>query len=175
MKKLLYLLVAIFFLVSCETEKKELQYSVTVSVDTLIDGYAYLQKREDGEWVRLDSAVMSNGSVNLQGVVDYPVMYYIYINDLKRTVPIFLDEGNIQVSVFKDDYAATSITGSSAQDQYQVFQDEIKTYNNQLREIYKIYRLAKDSGTTEEIDSLSLLIDDIYETQQQFIKEFVCL
>jgi thiol-disulfide isomerase/thioredoxin len=173
MKKLIYLMMATLFLASCTTEKKSTQYSVNVSIDTLIDGNAYLQIREGGEWKKLDSALIADGTFSMTGDVDFPVMHYVYIENLKRNIPFFLDQGDIQINVYKDDYDATEISGSTAQDLYKVFQDGMKTYDDKLREIYKEYRVAKDSGYTEEVDMLSEKMDEIYESQQQFVKDYV--
>ena len=173
MKKLIYLLLAIFILASCDIEKKQPQFSLTVNVDTLIDGNAYLQKREDGKWKKIDSAIISEGTFSMQGVIDYPVMYYVFIENIKKNIPVFLDQGDIQISVYTDDNNATSISGSPAQELYDQFQLEMKTYDNEMRGLYKRYRVAKDSGYTEELEKLSLQMDEIYEKQQTFIKDYV--
>ena len=173
MKKLVYLLIATLILASCETGKKEAQYVLTVNIDTLIDGNAYLQKRVGSDWVKLDTAVITEGSFVMEGPASYPEMYYIFIENLKSNTPFFLDEGNITISIVHDDRNATTITGSAAHDQYTVFQDEIKTYESQMREIYQQYREAKNSGTDEERDSLEKVLDALYEDQQQFIKDYV--
>jgi hypothetical protein len=56
MKKFLFLFLSALILSSCDPVKKDLQFTVNISVDTLIYGYAYLQKREGGEWLKLDSS-----------------------------------------------------------------------------------------------------------------------
>jgi len=172
MKKLLYLLVAIVFLASCDTEKKPSQYTITVTIDTLIDGYAYLQVREGGEWKKIDTALIAEGSFSMNGVVDYPVMQYLYIENIKRNVPIFMDNGNIEVSVFKDDRGATTITGSPAQVLYDKFQTEMKAYDDKMRDLYKEYNVAKDSAREEELEKLSDQMDQLYKTQQDFVKAY---
>ena len=142
MKKLIYLLLAIFILASCDIEKKQPQFSLTVNVDTLIDGNAYLQKREDGKWKKIDSAIISEGTFSMQGVIDYPVMYYVFIENIKKNIPVFLDQGDIQISVYTDDNNATSISGSLAQELYDQFQLEMKTYDTEMRGLYKRYRVV---------------------------------
>ncbi len=173
MKKLLFLLLACFIVASCTTEKKELKYTLKINVDTIVDGYAYLQKRAGGEWIKFDSSAQENASYVMQGVLDFPSMYYVFIKDIKRNVPIFLDAGDITIEVFKDDYDATTITGSPAHDQYKGFEDEIAVFDEKLHAIYQEYRTARDSGLVEVKDSLSQVMDGIYEEQQAFIKEYV--
>ncbi len=173
MKKLFYLLLTALIIASCTTEKKELTYTLKINVDTVVDGYAYLQKRIDGEWVKLDSVTMEDGVFSMQGVVRFPDMQYIFIKDIRRNVPLFLDGGDIVVNVFKDDYGATTITGSPAQTEYQVFLDEKGVYDDRMRAYYKDYRAAKDSGLVELQDSLEVLMDKAYEEQEVFIKEYV--
>jgi peroxiredoxin len=173
MKKLLYLFLAVVFIASCTEEKKDNHYLLTVNIDTLIDGNAYLQQRADGEWVKVDTAEIIEGSFTMEGEVEYPNMQYIYIENLKRNVPVFLDAGNIVVTVFNNDRTATTIEGSEAQDQYDKYQDGLKVYQDQMRDLYADYRAARDSGNTEERDSLEIVLDALYEDQQQYIKDYV--
>ncbi len=173
MKRLFYLLLVMSFLASCNIEKKEAAFNIKVSVDTAVDGYSFLQKRADGEWVKLDSSVAIDGIFEFNGSVEFPAMHYVYIKGIKRNIPVFLDNSAINIKVFKDDYAATEILGSPANDQYETFQDLSGAYDKEMREIYTVYKVARDSGTQEEADSLEQLMDDIYEDQQKFIKEYV--
>ncbi|HSG67905.1 MAG TPA: DUF4369 domain-containing protein, partial [Bacteroidales bacterium] len=173
MKKLLYLLIATLLLASCTNEKKQLKYTVTVSIDTIVDGYAYLQKREGGEWVKVDSAVMAKQEfIFKEGLIDYPEMYYVFIESFKRNIPVFLDNGDIHISFYKDDPDATAITGSAAQAEYDKFTDEMGVYDDQMRAVYQDYRAAKDSGDNETLEALSKKMDEIYEAEQEFIKVF---
>ena len=173
MKKLIYLLLATLILASCNTETNQLQYTLKISIDTLIDGNVYLQKRVDGEWLKTDTSAFADGIASMSGVVDYPEMNYVYIEDIKRTVPVFLDKGDIEVKVFKDDNSATEISGSAAQQQYDAFRDEMAVYDDEMRAVYKEYRALKDSGLIEQAEELSAKMDEMYEKKQEFVKEFV--
>jgi peroxiredoxin len=173
MRKLFYLFISVLFIAACTEQKKDSHYLITVNIDTLIDGNAYLQKRADGEWVKVDTAIIVDGSFTMEGIVDFPNMQYIYIENMKRNIPVFLDEGNINISVLKDDRAGTSIEGSMAQDQYDDYQAGLKSYQDQMRDLYDAYRIARDSGSVEEKDSLEKILDSLYEDQQQYIKDYV--
>ncbi|MEE4257122.1 MAG: DUF4369 domain-containing protein, partial [Bacteroidales bacterium] len=173
MKKLIVLLLTAIVMISCTSEKKENQYTLKVNVDTLVDGYAYLQSRVNGEWIKLDSAMMAEGSFNMDGTVENPEMNYVYIKGIQRNVPLFLDQGDIVINVFKDDYAATTITGSAAHDEYRAFQDEMDVINDKKRGVYDQYRTAKAEDNAEVMDSLSTVMDELYEEEQAFIKDYV--
>lgn len=173
MKKFIYLLLISFFIISCETEKKGLEYTININLDTVVDGYAYLQKRESGEWVKIDSSKQIDEVFTIQGVVNFPAMYYVVFDDIKRFIPIFIDEGNININVLKDDASSTEIIGSAAHDQYEKYQKLSTKYDDELREIYKQFKIARDSGNIVEKDSLDKLMDEIYEAQQEFTKDFV--
>lgn len=173
MKKLIVFLLAAMLIISCSTEKKEKQFTLQVNVDTIVDGYAYLQSRVSGEWVKLDSVMMVEGSFKMNGAVKNPEMNYVFIQGIQRNVPLFLDQGDIVINVFKDDYAATTITGSAAHDEYRAFQDEMDIINNKKREIYAQYRTAKAEENEGVMDSLSGVMDELYEEEQAFIKNYV--
>jgi peroxiredoxin len=180
MKKLFYLLTAVLFLASCNmmpTEETATEtakaYTINCSVDTLIDGYAYLQKRADGEWVKLDSVPIEGGVFAMAGELEYPAVHYVYIKAIKRNVRLFLDEGDIKINVLKDDYSGTTITGSPAQAEYDAYLKQTAVYDDELKDIYGLYRSAKENGDEEELERLEVLIDEIYEEQQEFIKTYV--
>ena len=173
MKKLFYALLVVFFIVSCNTGEKENQFTLKVTVDTVVDEYAYLQKSVDGEWIKLDSSRMQDGVFSFAGTIEYPEMQYFYFKAIKRYVPVYLDAGDIVVGVYKDDRDATVITGSAAQDEYTAFEEGRSVYNDRMSEAYKDYRVAKDSGWVKIQDSLSAVMDEIYEAEEVYIKEYV--
>ncbi len=173
MKKLLYLLLAVIFISSCSTpEAKKTGFTIKVKLDTLVDGYAYLQKYDEG-WIKFDSSKMTDGAFALQGDVEFPELRYVFIKDIKRNVPIFLDAGDIVISVVNDDRDATSVEGSAAHDLYKKFQDAKSSYDDHMSEVYKEYRSAKEAELTDVQDSLELVMDEIYEEEQVFIKDYL--
>jgi thiol-disulfide isomerase/thioredoxin len=46
-------------------------------------------------------------------------------------------------------------------------------YDDEMRAVYKEYRALKDSGLTEQAEELSAKLDDMYDKQQEFVKEYV--
>jgi len=173
MKNLLYALLALLIITSCVPEEKDTHFTLKVNLDTIVDGYAYLQKRADGEWIKLDSALMTDQAYTMKGLVSFPEMQYFYIKGIRRNVPLFIDAGDIVVDVFKDDHEATTVSGSPAHDEFMAFQDERGGFDDRMRAVYMDYRTAKDSGWVDVQDSLSALMDQIYEEEQAFIKEYV--
>jgi len=176
MKKLTLLLLVLITIASCTSEKKEMKYTLKINADTAVDGYAYLKmvNPETGEkMIILDSAIMEEGIFQMKGEFEYPFVGYIYLPVSNRAIPIFLDEGDIVVDVYKDNYASTKITGSAAQDEFQAFRDELGVFNDKMKDLYILYKLAKEEENTDKMDSLSAIMDEIYEEEQVFIKNHV--
>ncbi len=173
MKKLVYLLLAVLIMGACTQEQKQLNYVVKVSLDTVADGLAYLQKREGGEWKVLDSVQMEDRMFAFKpGVIAYPEMVYVYLADFKRNIPVFLDNGEILIAFDRNDPAASVITGSAAQQEYDAFNESTKVFDDEMKAVYDDYRAARDSGDNETVELLSQKMDEIYEREQQFIKDF---
>jgi peroxiredoxin len=116
---------------------------------------------------------MTDGAFTLKGMVEYPEMQYVYIEGIKRNVPIFLDDGNFIVNVLINDREATTVEGSPAHDLYKNFQDASAPYNQRMKDIYADYRTAKSADDQDLLDSLEVIIDEIYEEEQAFIKEYL--
>ncbi len=173
MKKIVLLLLLSLFMISCLSEKKEIQYVINVNLDTLVDGYAYLQSRSDGEWVKIDSALINQTSFSFSGNADFPVMQYIYIEKLKRNIPVFTDEGEIIIRVNGNDPATTIIEGSAAHEQYEAFLAESRRYDRVIREIYQDLKKARESGDKVMQDSIEKLLDEAWGGQQEYIRDYV--
>lgn len=178
MKKLIYLLLAASVLTACDMQQSQntenSEYSISLSADTVLSGIAYLQIRSEGEWKKLDSVSAEEGVFLFSGTTGFPAMHYIYVKELKRNIPLFLDAGDITIKLYKDDRTATEISGSEAHEQYTAFTDASNEYNSKMREIYYLFKEAEGiAGNEKEADSLEKAMDDIYEEQQEFIKQYL--
>ena len=173
MKKIVFLLLLGLFIISCRNGKKEIQYVIDVSLDTLVDGYAFLQYRSDGEWVKIDSAMIDQASFSFSGNAIFPSMNYIYIAGLKRNIPVFVDDGKIIITVSGNDPAATIVEGSAAHEQYDAFLTESRRYDKVISELYQELKKTGEPADTIIRDSIEKLLDEAWDDQQEYIRDYV--
>ena len=141
-------------LAACQQSQKE-QYSIDgmLTGDNIETGMAYLQKYQNGEYVRLDSAVVENGAFTLKGKVDYPEMYnlcielgdqteeesaqkILWLNFYLENSPISIegDANTLPEATWNPDkkYTKPVIRGSKTEDLYQQLNQSLKAYDDSI-------------------------------------------
>lgn len=146
MKKLSYLLMAIAALCIVSCEKKP-GYHVTGSVEGAVDGDSvYLQELTGRKLVNVDSTVIEKGTFSFKGAQNAGVYRFLTCpkGEATRRIDFFLENGIINVIMTKDYNTAT---GTSCNDIYQGFRDNMKEIDNKAE---GIYTSLKDSTLTDQ-------------------------
>ncbi len=172
MKKLFFLLILVASVISCN--KKEPQYVITGNLDGLVDGgKIYLKQRKAGEYLTVDSAIVSNGSFMMVGKTGLPEMYYLYVDGKRGAGRFFLENSEIQITGSADTLYKIEVSGSSVQDEYKAFNDELSMFNDEFRANYEQRKLAKDAKDDEKLALLDAQSDSIYKKYIAFQLDYV--
>ena len=156
---IIILIVLAIGLSSCGPQKN---FKVTGTVAGLDSGMIFLQKRQDGEWVKLDSASIVKGSFSFTGTADLPGMRYLAVRDKQFFVPFFIENADITVAIYPDSADRSVIKGSSTQDIYNEFSARMDSINLELKTIYTNYKDAEKAG-----DSAGMNLQDSLYTQAE--------
>ncbi len=172
MKKLLTVLVLGILVISCTEDPT---YKISGELDGISDGMAYLDQRIEGEYVHLDSSSIESGLFSMQGSVDMPEMFYLFIDGKRGAKSFFLENSEILISGHADSIRNLKISGSSVQDEYDAFSESLKVYYDGFREISTAGRKAKEEGDAELEEMYNSRSDSLYEAfttyQLDYIKE----
>ncbi|WP_294616926.1 TlpA disulfide reductase family protein [uncultured Bacteroides sp.] len=147
MKKLTYLFAAAAVFAACNSGNNG--YTVTGTVEGAADGdTVFLQTAEGRQLVKLDSAVITNGTFTFKGTQDSAVNRYITCRPSGKEgmlMDFFLENGtvNIKLSSGEND----SATGTTNNDLYQSIRDRQNELN---RQINVIYQSIADTALTDE-------------------------
>ncbi len=150
------ILIALAIGLSSCSPKNEFKISGTIA--GLDSGMVFLQKRQDGEWVKLDSSSITKGTFSFAGKTDMPGMRYLVVRDKQIFVPFFIENSPIDITVYADSADKSVIRGSATQDLYNDFTARMDTINNELRTIYMAYKEAEKALDTAGMD----LQDSLY-------------
>ncbi|RLD60866.1 MAG: hypothetical protein DRI95_14940 [Bacteroidetes bacterium] len=173
MKNLFLLLIAAIILSSCSNEPKETtNYSINGNITGDFTGNVILYKREAGNWVSLDSTVAEQGSFVFKGKIEFPEIYYINLEGVSQYISIFVDKGEISLIADIKDIKNPKITGSKAQEQYEVFQDKYAAYDDKLRSIWSDIKTARKENDEDAIAKLELQFDETDKLQKQYILDY---
>ena len=172
-KKISILFTAAIILASCST-KVENGYVVTGTVDTTLNNSKiYLQKRNDGPLVTLDSTLIAGTEFKFKGTIDYPEVYYLTIPATKSSVPFFIEPAEIIVNIRTKDIDKTKITGSKSQAQYDSYLDKLDEYNVKIKDSYQMFNAAMEVGDDTKVQYFDSIIGVLDEERSRYSENFV--
>lgn len=146
MKKFTYLLAVATVFTACNSGNNG--YTVTGTVEGAADGdTVYLETVEGRQFVKLDSAVIKDGTFTFKGTQDTAVNRYIsYKAEGKdgAAIDFFLENGKIKINLSQENNSAT---GTANNDAYQEIRAQINGLNKQMMSIYES---MSDTTLTDE-------------------------
>lgn len=135
MKKLIYLLAIAAAFVACNGENKG--YTVTGTIEGATDGdTVFLQTVEGRQLVKLDTAIITNGTFTFKGTQDTAVNRYVTYNPAGKEgmmIDFFLENGKINIKLDGNNDAAT---GTANNDIYQAIRVQLNELDRQMETIY---------------------------------------
>lgn len=169
MKNLFLYLLGLMF-ISCSSVQ---EYTITANLDGLEDGKAYLHNKVGGEWQAIDSVDATEGTFVFTGTVDMPDYYYISLEGKRGRISIFIENSDITITGHADTIYKVKTTGSSVQDEYKAYSEELNKYWEKYGEIRMELIEFKKTGDEAKASELEAELEKIYEDGQQFSKDYV--
>jgi peroxiredoxin len=171
MKKIIYLLVIAIIIASCSSEP---HYVIKGKIEGSDSITFYLQKREAGKAVNIDSAVSKKGSFTLKGgKVDYPQLIQLVAGDTRKRTSFYLENSEIAITGSLDSLFKAKITGSKTQDEYQSFVDSNKPLSDSYSKLVVEYQAATQAGDAARVAVLEKKADSIQTEMKNLQKGFV--
>ena len=134
----------------------------------------YLQKREAGKTITIDSAVSRKGSFTIKGgAVDYPQLIQLVAGNTRKRTSFYLENSEITITGSLDSLFKAKITGSKTQDEYQSFIDSNKPLSDKYSKIVIEYQAASQAGDVPKIAKLEKQADSIQKEMTNLQKNFV--
>jgi len=170
MKKLIYLFVG-SILLSCSSKP---HYTVNGKIEGSDSITFYLQKRDAGKMVSIDSAVSKKGTFTMKGgVVNYPQLVQLVAGNTKKRTSFYLENSDITIKGSLDSLFKAKFTGSVTQDEYQKFIDSNKPINDVYSKIVMKYQAASQSGDFANQAILEKQMDSVQTEMTNLHKSFV--
>ena len=163
MKKIIYFFAAgAMALTACNNEPS---YKISGTVEAEDGKLVYLQEAKGREFIKLDSAVVTNGKFTFSGRKDTAAIVYLTstVSEGKHyTLDFFLENGNITATLGKE----SSIKGTVCNDAYQAYKDG---YNALLKESNDLYKMSKnDSISAEQKEEIKKQMEDLNKRAMDF-------
>ena len=134
----------------------------------------YLQKREAGKTITIDSALSKNGSFTIKGgAIDYPQLIQLVAGDTRKRTSFYLENSDISITGSLDSLYKAKITGSKTQDEYQSFINSNKPLSERYSKTFIEYQAASQAGNTARVAELQKQADSIQTEMTNLQKNFV--
>jgi len=171
MKKIIYLLVMFMILVGCSSEP---HYVIKGKIDGSDTVTFYLQKREAGMVVTIDSAISKKGVFTIKGgKVDFPQMVQLVAGNTRKSTRFYLENTEISITGSLDSLSKAIITGSITEDEYQSFVSSNKLLSDKYANAYTEYQTASQAGDTSTVARLEKLFETIQTQMTNLQRNFV--
>jgi peroxiredoxin len=171
MKKSIYLFFIVMVLISCSSEP---HYVVKGKIDGSDSLIIYLQKRDAGRTVTIDSAVSRKGSFKMKGgAVDYPQLIQLVAGKTRKRVPFYIENSEITITGSMDSLMKAVIVGSKTQDEYNAFVALNKPLGEKYSKTYMEYQLNRKSGNVKRLAELEKMADSLQKEMGKLEKDFV--
>lgn len=160
---LLIFIAFVMLLSSCNNEVNN-TFSVNLILPGVPDNLLYMQKREEGEWVKVDSAELKEGKASFTGIAETPHMYYFNLKNSRGYIPVFVEKGIISVDADEQTFGSPNVDGSNSHRLYQNLMESLSEFDKKARELSQQHRNAQAENNADKMESISneyrLLEDD---------------
>ena len=167
MKKLTYLLAAAAVFAACNSGNNG--YTVTGTIEGAADGdTVYLQTVEGRQLVKLDSAIIANGTFTFKGTQDTAANRYITYNPAGTEgmiMDFFLENGKINIKLNEK---SSSATGTANNDIYQAIRIQLNELDSQMENIYA--SMTDTALTDQQRESKSKEMDALQDKMMEVAK-----
>lgn len=133
----------------------------------------YLQKREEGKTVVIDSAVSKKGLFTMKGgAVEYPQMIQLVAGNTRKRTSFYLENAEITITGKIDSLFNAVVTGSKTQDEYNAFMKLNKPLSDVYSKLYLEYQVARKSDDSEKLALIERKADSVQKEMVKLQKEY---
>ena len=173
MKKYLLFLFAIALGLSA-CQPKDNSFKVNVSLANGNERTVYLQKYVDNAPVTIDSAVITDEKAVLTAPIDNPqILYALKVKDKRGSMPFFADNQDVTFVGDLNNPQAVEIMASETQTELDAYNDQLDTFETQIRDLYAVMQQAFSDNDSIKMDSLNKVGTALMEQQDSFRDDYI--
>lgn len=131
MKKIILLLSATVFLISCSKDK----YTISGSVKGIEDGKTVIMETQNANGMGLiavDTVKIVNGKFEIKGKTTEPAFHLLQVEGTNGKFPFILENGDITIEINKDSINKSKVSGTYNNDEFTKFNEELTKVQKSL-------------------------------------------
>lgn len=172
MKKLFIIAFAALTVIACNNKT---HFSINGEiVPAPENGSIILYGFDEGNPVPVDTAEIKSGKFKFEGNLDLPELNLIGIEGKNQYVAqLFVEPGKIEMIIYPDSFESNVITGSEAQDVFQIYIQEMVKISQSETQLKNRFQTAQMSGNEEEVNAIRFEYETMIENSQVYSKNFI--
>lgn len=174
MKKNWLIFIIPVLMIACDTSTvKEKSFTLQGEITAYESGWVHMLKREQGQFITLDSTMADNGVFVFEGKIDQARFTYLKLEGQQNYVTFFLEPGEIELKVSLENLGDPEVTGSQSHTVYKDYLDDIKHFDNRISDLFAEYNSARQAGKQELVEEINRLYDELESEKKQYIIRYV--
>ena len=170
-KHLLFLFAVVLGLTACNQNKS---FKVNVGLTNGNEKTVYLQKYVDNAPVTIDSAVIADDQAVLTAPIDDPqILYALKVKGKRGSMPFFADNKDVTFVGDINNPQAVEIMASETQAELDAYNDQLKAFDIQIRDLYAVMQQAFADNDSIKMDSLNKVGTALMEQQDSFRDDYI--
>jgi hypothetical protein len=170
MKKIILLLSATVFLISCSKDK----YTISGEAKGIENGKTIIMETQDamGGLVAVDTVKVENGKFEIKGKVTEPSFHMLQVEGINGKFPFILENGDIAITIDKDSINKSKVSGTYNNDEYVQFNQELIKIQKSLMDFQKKNTpLMSQAQQTKDTATVNKLMKEYGVIQQSVNSE----
>ena len=169
MRKIVPIVLILSLLASCSSKPEGFVINAKVSGD-LENGTRVFLKTTDSlnKLQDVDTTTVENGIFSFTGAQENPKLYYIFLESNRGNVPLFLENGNIDIKFQKDSLNYAQLKGTPQNDLFMRFLGETRKMGERAR---SMQRDMNNAARAQDTATVTALREEYLELQQE-LKSF---
>lgn len=167
MKKIILLLSATVFLISCSKTK----YTITGTAKGIENGKTIIMETQDASGMGLmavDTVKVENGKFEITGKATEPSFHMLQVEGVNGKFPFILENGDIEIIIDKDSINKSKVSGTYNNDEFTKFNEELIKIQKGLMDFQKkntpVMTQAQQTNDTVIINRLMKEYNSIQQT-----------
>jgi peroxiredoxin len=127
----------------------------------------------NGQPVTIDSTKVVNGSFELKGTLDQIDINFIFLEGVNGNVPVILEEGSIEMEIFKDSLASSITAGTPSNNNLAQYRESTQGFAKDMRTLVQEINEANTLGDNILAEDLTAKYKAVETNLSVFEKDFM--
>ena len=166
--------IVISFSISSCTSLEPNTFVITGTTDHVDGSSVYrIKSGPNGQPVTIDSTKVVNGSFELKGTLDQIDINFIFLEGVNGNVPVILEEGSIEMEIFKDSLASSITAGTPSNNNLAQYRESTQGFAKDMRTLVQEINEANTLGDNILAEDLTAKYKAVETNLSVYEKDFM--